>query len=268
MAGVHLQTVFELVYSGCGRTGIQKEVAHAFGVVGNSKRVFCTGNIELGDGFCSPFNILFIRSKQIQLNIVSLKVLTKKNIMKKLLVFAVAVLVASVSFGQAAFKPSIGLSLNNFSGSSGDFKAKPGAQIGASVAFGKKFYIEPGVYYSSKSTEFVTSGSSNVTEDLIVKGIRVPVAVGVGILGNEESVASLRAFGGASGFFVTGVGDGLNKEDMKSPSFGVFAGVGVDFWIAFAEVSYEWSMSDASKDLTKLDVGKSRTMFFTLGLKF
>jgi len=188
--------------------------------------------------------------------------------MRKLFLLAVAVLVASVSFGQAAFKPSIGLSLNNFSGESGDFKAKPGAQIGASVAFGKKFYVEPGVFYASKSTEFVSSESSDVTEDLIVKGIRVPLAVGVGILGNEETVASLRAFGGASGFFVTGVGDGLDKDNVTSPSWGAFAGVGVDFWIAFAEISYEWSLSDASKDLTKLDVGKSRTMFFTLGLKF
>jgi len=181
----------------------------------------------------------------------------------------VAVIAASVSFGQATFKPSIGMSLNNFSESpSGELNSKPGAQIGASVAFGKKFYFEPGVYYASKSTEFVSSGSSSISEDLIVKGIRVPVAVGVGVLGNEESFVSLRAFGGGSGFFVTGVGDALDKDNVSSPTFGVFAGAGLDFWIMFAEVSYEWSLTEASKDMALFDVGKSRTLFLTVGLKF
>lgn len=190
--------------------------------------------------------------------------------MKKLFLLLAAVLAVFTGFSQVTIKPSVGMSLNNFSETtSGEFKAKPGVQIGASAAFGKKFYVEPGVFYTGKSTEFVTSsGSSDVTEDLILKGIRVPVAVGVGILGNEETVLSLRAFGGGSGFFVTGVGDGIDKDNVASPSWGAFVGAGLDFWIAFAEVSYEWSLTEASKDMAKLDVGKSRTLFFTVGLRF
>ena len=196
--------------------------------------------------------------------------------MKKLSLFFVVKLLAVITgFSQATIKPSVGVSFNNFSETpSGDFNGKIGTQFGASVAFGKKFYVEPGVYYVGKSSEFPSTGiSSVITDDILIKGIRVPVAVGVGLLGNKESFATLRAFGGASGFFVTGVGDALDKDDITSPTWGIFAGAGVDFWIMFAELSYEWSVSEAGtisqpSALDKIDIGKSRMLFFTVGLKF
>jgi hypothetical protein len=189
---------------------------------------------------------------------------------KSIYLVSAFLLVTSLAFGQATIKPSLGFSFNNFSETpSGDFKGKVGAQFGASVAFGKKFYVEPGVYYVGKSSEFSsTSGSGAITNEIVINGIRVPLAVGVGLLGNEKSFATLRAFGGASGFFVTGVGDDLNKDNVTSPTWGVFAGAGVDFWIMFAELSYEWSVTDAAVEKSNLDFGKSRTLFFTVGLKF
>ena len=176
-----------------------------------------------------------------------------------------------VGFGQATFKPAIGFSFNDFSTTStGETKGKVGAQIGGSVAFGKKFYVEPGVFYATKSTEFTynESGSTMVTTNAVIKGIRVPLTVGVGVLGNEKSFASLRVFGGGSGFFVTGVGDKLVKDNISSPTWGVLAGTGVDFWIMFAEVSYEWSVTNATKDISNIEFGKSRTLFATVGLRF
>jgi hypothetical protein len=196
--------------------------------------------------------------------------------MKKF-VFALTLMLMSVftGFGQATIKPSLGFSFNNFSETiSGEFQGKAGAQIGASVAFGKKFYVEPGVFYVGKSSEFSSAGGfSFFTDDILIKGIRVPVAIGVGLLGNNKSDLSLRAFGGASGFFVTGVGDALDEDRITTPTWGVFAGAGVDFWIMFAELSYEWSVSEAGtisqpSALDNIEIGKSRTLFFTLGLRF
>jgi hypothetical protein len=192
--------------------------------------------------------------------------------MKKLSLFFAVMLFTVVSgFSQATIKPSVGFSFNDFSETStGDAKGKLGMQLGGSVAFGKKFYVEPGVFYATKSSEFTTSSSSSssVTEDAVIKGIRVPLAVGVGVLGNEKSLASLRVFGGGSGFFVTGVGDALVKDNITSPTWGVFAGAGVDFWIMFAEASYEWSLSNVTTDVANIDFGKSRTLFFTVGFRF
>ncbi len=191
--------------------------------------------------------------------------------MKKLSLIVVAVFLVITTFGQATIKPSVGISYNDFSGTTvDDAKGKIGMQIGGSVAFGKKFYIEPGVFYATKSTEFTSpsEASTNINEDALIKGIRVPVAVGFGLLGNEKSLASLRVFGGGSGFFVTGVGDNMNKDNVTSPTWGVFAGAGVDFWIMFAEASYEWSLSNVTTDVANIDFGKSRTLFFTVGFRF
>lgn len=192
--------------------------------------------------------------------------------MRKLsLLFSVMILSVLTGFSQATFKPSVGLSFNDFSETlTGDVKGQVGMQIGGAVAFGKKFYIEPGVYYATKSTEFTYSNSQSTTisEDALIKGIRVPVALGFGVLGNEYSLANLRVFGGGSGFFVTGVGDALDKNNITSPTWGVFAGAGVDFWFLFAEASYEWSLTNVTTDVANIDFGKSRTLFFTLGLRF
>lgn len=192
--------------------------------------------------------------------------------MKKLsLILFVMLFVVVTAFGQATIKPSVGISFNNFSETStGDVKGQVGMQIGGAVAFGKKFYVEPGVYYATKSTEFTYSNSpsTEISEDALIKGIRVPVAVGFGLLGNEKSLASLRVFGGGSGFFVTGVGDALDKDNVTTPTWGAFAGAGVDFWIMFAEASYEWSLSNVTTDVANIDFGKSRTLFFTVGFRF
>jgi hypothetical protein len=188
--------------------------------------------------------------------------------MKKMF-FTLSVLMFAViaGFSQVTFKPALGMSFNNFSDeSNGESKAKIGAQIGAGLAFGKKFYIEPGVYYATKSTEFTIINDPVVPDfDAIIKGIRVPVAIGFGLLGNEKSFITLRAFGGASGFFVTGTGDDLDKDNVESPTWGAFAGAGFDFWIAFVEASYEWSLNNS---LRNIEVGKSQTFFITAGLKF
>jgi hypothetical protein len=97
-----------------------------------------------------------------------------------------------------------------------------------------------------------------------IKGIRVPVAVGVGVLGNEESFAELRVFGGGSGFFKTGV-ENFDEDNVKSPSWGAFVGAGVDIWILYLDASYEFSFSEASSVMPD---SKARTMYVTLGLKF
>jgi hypothetical protein len=95
------------------------------------------------------------------------------------------------------------------------------------------------------------------------------VTVGYHLLGNEESLASLRILGGASAFFVTNVdadeGD-PDKSDFKSPSWGLYAGAGLDIWILFLDVKYEWSLTDVSS-ITDFDVGKYRSFYANLGVR-
>lgn len=190
--------------------------------------------------------------------------------MKSLLLSIFTLFTVSFLSAQTTIKPGVGLNFTDFSENpiSGEFKAKTGWQIGGSVAFGKKFYFEPGIFYVGKSTEFsdpTQSGSYEETADL--NGIRIPLTVGANLIGNEKTLVSLRGFGGLSGFFLTSVSDNLDKDDFESANFGVYAGAGLDIWKLYLDLSYEWSLTNVGKDVNNIDVGKSRSLFITAGIR-
>ena len=191
--------------------------------------------------------------------------------MKSLFLSIFAIFIVSILAAQTNIKPGVGLNLTDFSNdpAGGEFKAKVGWQIGGSVAFGKKFYFEPGLYYVGKSTEFQASGSGTPTVDTKadINGIRIPLAVGLNLIGNEKTLVSLRGFGGLSGFFLTGVGGDLDKDDFEKTNFGVFAGAGLDIWKLYLDLSYEWSLTNLQKDVSAIDIGKSRSLFITAGIR-
>ena len=99
-----------------------------------------------------------------------------------------------------------------------------------------------------------------------INGIRVPVAIGIKLLGSD-STGGLRVFGGGSAFFLTGVGGDFEKDDFEKAFWGVFAGVGIDFWKLFLDASYEWSLTNVQKDVQDVDVGKSRSIFINAGIR-
>jgi hypothetical protein len=191
--------------------------------------------------------------------------------MKSLILSFFALFTVSILAAQTTIKPGVGLNFTDFSNDisgAGEFKAKTGWQLGGSIAFGKKFYVEPGLFYTSKSTEFQYTGSTSIPdESTSINGIRIPVAVGLNLLGNEKTMFALRGFGGLSGFFLTSVGDDLDKDDFESANFGVFAGAGIDVWKLFLDVSYEWSLTNVQKDVSQIDVGKARSLYLTAGIR-
>ena len=184
---------------------------------------------------------------------------------------AASLMFAFVLQAQTTIKPTVGLNFTDWSkdDATGEFKSKAGWQIGGSVAFGKKFYIEPGLFYVGKSTKFEVNSSSPSFDDFDanLNGIRVPLAVGVNLLGNEKTAFSLRGFGGLSGFFVTSVGDDIDKDDVNTAQWGTFLGAGIDIWKIFVDLSYEWSLTDIQKDVSQIDVGKTRTLFVNAGIR-
>ena len=191
--------------------------------------------------------------------------------MKSLILSFFALFTVSILAAQTTIKPGVGLNLTDFSQdpAGGEFKAKVGWQIGGSVAFGKKFYFEPGLYYVGKTTELQSTGSGTPTVNFNadINGIRIPLAVGLNLVGNEKTLFGLRGFGGLSGFFITSVGDDLDKADLESTNFGVFAGLGIDVWKIFLDLSYEWSLTNVQKDVSQIDVGQARSLFINAGIR-
>lgn len=189
--------------------------------------------------------------------------------MKRILIMCCIVLFVGFELkAQTTIKPGAGLNFTNVTGDGADAKGQAGWQVGASFAFGNKFYTEPGIFYQNSSFEYTTVDSGPVT-DASYHGIRIPLALGLNILGNSESSFGLRAFGGASSFIVTGTSsEFLDKDEISSPQWGVFAGAGLDIWIVYLDASYQWSATNLQTDVTNIDLGNSRGFFLTAGLRF
>lgn len=183
------------------------------------------------------------------------------------LLLLVAALTPGLAAAQLELKPALGVSFSDVSKDpqSGQAKGKVGWQVGGTALLGERLYLEGGLFYARKSTE-ITQTSQSVDVNGIT-GLRVPVAVGYHLIGSPGAPLALRAFGGGSVFLVTAVdATGLAKSDFESPTYGVFAGVGVDVLFLFADLKYEWSLTDVTK-LSTVDVGASRSLYLNVGLK-
>lgn len=178
-----------------------------------------------------------------------------------------ALLIGGSAFAQATIKPHVGVNFTDVSLNADNTSAsgKAGVLAGLSVAFGKKFYIEPGLQYVAKSTTYTSTQSPNLDQDYSLKGFRIPVAVGLNLLGNEKSLVTLHGFGGLSAFFVTSDDYAF---DINKTNWGVFAGAGVDIWKLFVDMSYEWSLSELSSNVNNIEVGKTRSLYINAGFRF
>jgi len=171
---------------------------------------------------------------------------------------------------QTTLKPHIGFNLTDMSVTGGEASGKAGFLAGLSVAFGKKIYFEPGLQYVQKATEIIdlTNPPSSWDPETTLSGFRVPVAVGINLLGSEKTTFSLRGFGGASAFFITNTSDNIDDDNINKTNFGVFAGAGLDIWKVFLDLSYEWSLTDLQEDVSNVEVGKTRSFFLNAGFRF
>ncbi|ULQ56551.1 PorT family protein [Flavihumibacter rivuli] len=189
--------------------------------------------------------------------------------MRSLLLSLVTLLTVSFVSAQTVLKPTAGLNFTDWSkDEGGTVKSKTGWQIGLSAEIGKKIYFEPGLYYVGKKTEVsVIDQETELNFDADVNGIRVPLAVGIRLLGDQKTAVQLRGFGGVSGFFITSVGDELDEDAIEKTNWGLFAGAGVDIWKIFIDLSYEWSLTNVQKDVEAIDVGKARSLYIQAGLR-
>jgi hypothetical protein len=177
-------------------------------------------------------------------------------------------LVAGLAQAQLTLKPGVGITYGDFSKdpSTGKFNGKVGYEFGGSILSGKDTYFEGGFFYQRLSVEYQeASTSATFTND--IDGVRIPVMVGFHLLGSETEGFTVRGFGGGSVAWITNVSsEDISKDDLTSPTYGVFAGAGVDIAMIFVDLAYEWSLSDVSK-VSTVDVGQTRTFIVNAGIR-
>ena len=193
--------------------------------------------------------------------------------MKKISLFVVACfsIVVSAFSQQMVIKPGLGTNFTSFSAnpSVGSYKSQPGYQIGGSVSFGRKFYVEPGIFYAKKSTDYdYDLSGANLSTKYSLSGIDIPLAVGFSIIGggDAKTPVGLRVFAGGSAFILTSVSEG-EKSDYKSTTWGLFAGLGLDVAFLFLDVKYEWSLTNAQTNPTVVNIGEPMILFINLGVR-
>ncbi len=174
----------------------------------------------------------------------------------------------SQTYAQATFKPAIGVNISDVTRDPANAKssARVGWQLGGTIQYGRKAYLETGLFLTKKSTEF-TEDVDDIKFDTKITGLRFPLVIGYHLLGNEGSILGLRAFGGGALSLVTGVNaPGLSKDDFNSPTGAVLLGAGLDIWLLFLDVNYEWSLGKISNS-DSFEVGKSRSAFLSAGIR-
>jgi hypothetical protein len=122
------------------------------------------------------------------------------------------------------------------------------------------------VFYAEKITEF-SSATVKTSFNTDITGLNIPAMIGYHLIGCESGLRGLRIFGGGSVFLVTAVDAmGLCKDDFESPTYGVFAGAGVDVAFTFVDTKYELSLTNVSK-LSTVDIVKNRSVYVTAGVR-
>ena len=209
--------------------------------------------------------------------------------MKKLslLFFAVA-LASSTSFGQHFDIRAYGgfnvLQLTSDKGTSlidgvlhsQKVSGRPGAQFGAALTFGSRFYVQPGFQYAILSSEVVnenTVSGEELLDETTINVISVPLKVGVRLIDPEtENLFNVRVFGGFDGSHVVSVdhstkSDGLGDIDDSDFSNLIVAadfGLGLDIFIFYIDMGYQLGLTPV---YTGGDNAKANAFYSNIGLR-
>lgn len=195
--------------------------------------------------------------------------------MKKLFFTALTVLIAAVcTQAQIEIRPFTGINFSDVTRTPDDTgsQAKLGVQVGGSLMIGNKLYVQPGIAWFSRSTEFSQAGATNF--DQTINGVIIPVPVGYRFVDPTTSpLFNFRVFAGPAVMFLTktefsegALNETVNWEDSQ---WGAMAGVGIDIAIFFVEAAYEWGLTNAAtpKSGSGFSDFRSNTFMLNLGVR-
>lgn len=169
--------------------------------------------------------------------------------------------------------PMVGVHASNFNA---DFKegtadGRTGWNAGLDFRIHmKRFFIQPGAHYFSSSLR-VTSEDSISTAPLLdgprIHSLKVPVMIGLYLTKANKGFFKANIKGGIVGTYVLDVDDNnqaqFSKNNIEEYSYGLNAGLGLEFGFITLDFSHEWGMSP----LFKQNDIKNNVLRATLGFK-
>ncbi len=153
-----------------------------------------------------------------------------------------------------------------------------GVQAGLSMTFGNHFYISPGIWYGTHTSntflieEDKDNNDVDFEKETTLSTIAIPVRLGFRFINpNAENIFNIRLYGGVTGAHVIGVshkGDSeikLDEKDFEKLMVAATGGVGVDVLFFFLDVGYDLGLTGYEKNVDK---SRHNSMFANLGVKF
>ncbi len=196
--------------------------------------------------------------------------------MKKISLFVLAICTSVLASAQLEIRPFAGINFSNVSETPDGTEAKgqAGYQFGVNLLIGNRVFLQPGISYFSRSTEFVTT--DDVAYDQDIQGVYIPLLLGFRFLDPTlDPVVNGRIFAGPSLLFLTNssysdatFGD---QVDWNDTNWGASFGLGLDISVFFIDLGYEFGITNTAdiKDgpITTWDGFKQNTFFLNAGVR-
>ena len=154
---------------------------------------------------------------------------------------------------------------------------RAGYQLGGSITFGGRAFIQPGFQYTNLSTKIVNESTVNqadiFTDETTVQVISVPLKFGFRFIDPEtEDFFNIRVFGGFDGHHVIEVKHGTNsgaiggvtKDDYTNLILNADFGMGVDLWFLFIDAGYQVGLTPVH---ASGDKAKASAFYTNLGIR-
>jgi hypothetical protein len=165
--------------------------------------------------------------------------------------------------------PQLGVSTVKYDSDMFDSSTGLGLEIGGKLRVGRRFYVEPGVFFAWGGADI----SDQTDEGTLTLGdFRVPLVVGLKVVASRA--LEVRVFAGGGAAFVTSVsGDGaledVTSDDVTSTLWNARVGIGGDFTLVSADIGYDFGLTDLTAEPDPGDSAVNRNGFFLeAGLRF
>jgi hypothetical protein len=169
--------------------------------------------------------------------------------------------------------PMVGIHASNFKADFDKETADGRSGWNAGLDFrirAKRFFVQPGVHYLNSSVRF-TSNDSISNAPLLsgprIHSLKAPLLIGVYLTKANRGFFKVNIKGGAVANYVLAVDKNeqnkFTKNNIEEFSYGLNAGLGLEFGLITIDLSHEWGMSRYFKD----NNDKNNVLRATLGIK-
>ncbi len=195
--------------------------------------------------------------------------------MKKYIILSLLLLSSAIVFGQFTVGPKVGYNASKFSTDLDTITSnfKSGFQIGVFVRIGKKFYLQPELYYSTQGGVF-ESNTTDWQQKVSIGSLDLPLLVGFKLL-NTKAV-NLRILAGPLASFVVnksvkdagGVLGPIENADINSINWAVQLGAGLDVLFFTLDVRYQIGLNNMIKEIENATINSKNSVWVvSLGFK-